>query len=400
MKTYINLIVSGFIILFSTQANSQILDGNLEDYDSGCGQSPTWMGSTPNSDIQIHEGCSNGGWFVSHGTPQIAFESGGNKSIYMWAGQWPDQPSFTGGEGVYQRCLDFLEGKSYTINFRLKMRTGTLTGIASVMEKFKIVLTNDLVHSGDDGTAVPLGLHYLTPNVSGQLIAQVENISDTNWFNYSFSFIPDDNYTRIWFYPEQTNLMVSVFLDDVSFSCETNEVYTNNSNLPQVTGVSDFISASTNVNVLPGQDVIFTAGNYIDIQSGFYAMEGSAFCAIIEGCESPFPFCFPSGLGGSGMIGQSVRSYSGSVESSEMEKFGLQLYPNPNNGQFTIQLTDIDPKEVKLVEVYDVTGKSIFKQGAIQSTTLNIDISNQRKGMYIVRVVTENQSFTERIFKQ
>jgi len=76
----------------------------------------------------------------------------------------------------------------------------------------------------------------------------------------------------------------------------------------------------------------------------------------------------------------------------------VSIYPNPTTGQIAIELGTI-VSEV-LVEIYDVMGKKVFAATTLENN-LQIDISDQPKGIYLVRVVDGGKVvFTEKIIYQ
>lgn len=79
------------------------------------------------------------------------------------------------------------------------------------------------------------------------------------------------------------------------------------------------------------------------------------------------------------------------------EPAALVVYPNPNNGQFTVStFTDI----TKDVLVYDVNGRLVYS--SIQTTDMNVtvDISGEAKGLYIVQVVSGDHVESIRVSNQ
>lgn len=70
--------------------------------------------------------------------------------------------------------------------------------------------------------------------------------------------------------------------------------------------------------------------------------------------------------------------------------FNLQVYPNPNNGSFTIAINQND--EVAF-EVLDVLGQTITSGSVNGQTT----IQNLAKGLYFVKVIFNGQTWTEKI---
>ncbi len=69
------------------------------------------------------------------------------------------------------------------------------------------------------------------------------------------------------------------------------------------------------------------------------------------------------------------------------------IYPNPNNGIFTISLPDN-----ATVVITDIAGSIIYKSLIINS--LQIDISNQPAGIYFIKITSENSNIIKKIIKK
>lgn len=68
----------------------------------------------------------------------------------------------------------------------------------------------------------------------------------------------------------------------------------------------------------------------------------------------------------------------------------IKTYPNPNNGSFTMMVSNLD-KSV-LVEVYDMMGEEVYK-GKTKSSSIQINIGDQPEGVYLYRVIADNGQF-------
>lgn len=77
------------------------------------------------------------------------------------------------------------------------------------------------------------------------------------------------------------------------------------------------------------------------------------------------------------------------ISQHDLEK-SVRLYPNPNNGQFTIS-TDSD---MKMVEIFDIYGK-LLKRVNIGATSTSIDLQNAPSGTYFVRIHTPEGMVTK-----
>lgn len=64
----------------------------------------------------------------------------------------------------------------------------------------------------------------------------------------------------------------------------------------------------------------------------------------------------------------------------------VRVYPNPNNGRFTMLLSNINI--VCNVEVYNVLGKKVYAETLQQSQINSINLTGQPNGVYLYRVTT------------
>jgi hypothetical protein len=74
----------------------------------------------------------------------------------------------------------------------------------------------------------------------------------------------------------------------------------------------------------------------------------------------------------------------------------VSLYPNPNNGQFTI---NNDQLIMNNVQVYDVYGK-LLKTVEVNANTMELDVRELSAGMYFVRISTEKGVVTKSFVKK
>lgn len=93
-----------------------------------------------------------------------------------------------------------------------------------------------------------------------------------------------------------------------------------------------------------------------------------------------------------GMSASSVYFLCGKTTSlKELLSENLKLYPNPNSGDFIIQS---ESKSDLLIEVFDITGKTIFSRKTTQEKT---EINIGKAGFYIVKISDENHSILKKV---
>ena len=84
-----------------------------------------------------------------------------------------------------------------------------------------------------------------------------------------------------------------------------------------------------------------------------------------------------------------------------VDEFGLDsfsIFPNPNNGEFTIKLNSNSGSAIE-VDVFDIRGRKIFKNSFTNTGDFNetISLNNVQAGMYLVTVNDGNNEVTKRI---
>ncbi len=89
----------------------------------------------------------------------------------------------------------------------------------------------------------------------------------------------------------------------------------------------------------------------------------------------------------------------GADKMDELEIRDISFYPNPSDGRFTVDIRtgNAGPIQVKVIDpdgttVYDKTDES-----ANGDYSFNVDLSDKRKGIYILQVIQNNSSLTKRV---
>lgn len=90
---------------------------------------------------------------------------------------------------------------------------------------------------------------------------------------------------------------------------------------------------------------------------------------------------------------------SGVETSARTEKFDLNLYPNPNNGTFTIEPHVAMNGDVEMV-VYNMLGKRVWYSTSNDLIRETIDLSDLRNGIYLIDIRSENKIATKRFIIQ
>jgi len=83
----------------------------------------------------------------------------------------------------------------------------------------------------------------------------------------------------------------------------------------------------------------------------------------------------------------SIRSTTG-IDGIESGDEPIKVYPNPNNGQFTIQASAAGGESS--LEIYNMLGEKVYSQLSTFSSPLSINLSNQPNGIYLYRIISES----------
>ncbi len=87
-----------------------------------------------------------------------------------------------------------------------------------------------------------------------------------------------------------------------------------------------------------------------------------------------------------------------SLSVAEFDASNFTIFPNPNRGEFTIKLKSMSNSSIN-VEVYDIRGRSIFKNNYDNATEFSqtVKLNNVQSGMYLVKVSDGDRQTTKKI---
>ncbi|MDT0557931.1 M12 family metallo-peptidase [Ichthyenterobacterium sp. W332] len=76
----------------------------------------------------------------------------------------------------------------------------------------------------------------------------------------------------------------------------------------------------------------------------------------------------------------------------------LNIYPNPNKGEFTITFDSFTNDDVTL-DIYDIRGRYVYSNTITNNGTINeqISLASAQSGLYLVRLSSSNKSITKKL---
>lgn len=122
------------------------------------------------------------------------------------------------------------------------------------------------------------------------------------------------------------------------------------------------------------------------LKPNFNAKAGSTSHIYPVGCSNTF-------------IARQSQTYS-NIESEEAEikvkKEVINISPNPNNGIFKIGINEVSEGTIVVTDLY---GFTVFKSEIKNQNEFEMNLQDNPKGIYIVKVVSGDQTYTSKIIK-
>lgn len=168
--------------------------------------------------------------------------------------------------------------------------------------------------------------------------------------------------------------------------CLDNSQLSLSSNINSGQNITESAGIITATNtVFPNGTGVFKGGNGVVLKPGFWAKNSSNFRAIIE-CNSDTK--------------APVTTITNKQEKEIPTEKIINIYPNPTTGHFTIGNSELDIVDWEIMNQYGSKVASNFGK-SIQNPTITIDLTNQRTGIYFIRIMKESgNTFSKSIIKR
>jgi len=112
--------------------------------------------------------------------------------------------------------------------------------------------------------------------------------------------------------------------------------------------------------------------------------------------------CTPTAKQANGIQGAVVKSKSNitnnrviGIKNNILNNIGV--YPNPNNGKFMVDLIGLGGNIS--IKIFNILGEEVYSGQTTASGSMDIDLSNQQNGTYVIQVSNEKHLVTKRIIK-
>jgi hypothetical protein len=79
--------------------------------------------------------------------------------------------------------------------------------------------------------------------------------------------------------------------------------------------------------------------------------------------------------------------------SNVLNPSSMEVYPNPSNGKFLVQVKNEGITTNNIIEVYNILGEKVYSQPSIPNSSFSINLAGFSAGIYLVRVYNPEQKF-------
>jgi hypothetical protein len=151
----------------------------------------------------------------------------------------------------------------------------------------------------------------------------------------------------------------------------------------------------TNVIVESGASSELIAGQSIRFLPGFHAQEGSYVRGHITTTET---YCVEAALA---IVAEKTASEKQAVvvdaELTELPEREMVVYPNPNNGEFTVDFHNFEG-EIQVM-LFNSIGQMVQNEITTEKQ-IRMSVPNLKSGMYFIKAVNKNKQFNRKIVIQ
>ncbi len=148
--------------------------------------------------------------------------------------------------------------------------------------------------------------------------------------------------------------------------------------------------SGTSFLVNTGGSATFIAGQKITFNPGVLVLNGGCLHGSITTSGS---YCAATPPG----MPDSFLSTRGFDNNEQVSSPGLKIYPNPSTGKFKVELSGDFPGTAVAVYINNSVGGEISKTVMNPGKSVEISLENQKPGIYVVRVVHEDDSWIGKV---
>ncbi len=166
--------------------------------------------------------------------------------------------------------------------------------------------------------------------------------------------------------------------------------------------VSNTITASNKID--DGGVAVFRAGTEIvflpegdlshPLDPGFWAKNRTALNG--NGRSFVHAYIEDCGFSSSDKVSQKLIGKLPISNDQNLSESNIKIFPNPSNGKFKIDLANLDAKDCR-IEITNFSGTPVYSLSSSDKTTIEIDISNYPKGVYLIKLYIQDKSYVSKM---
>lgn len=134
----------------------------------------------------------------------------------------------------------------------------------------------------------------------------------------------------------------------------------------------------TSNEIIQNGNVIYRAGNSIELNLGFYTNASTTIFAYIHPCN----------INGNSSGLRIAQPNKENINNISLPQF--TLFPNPTNGLFKIRDL-IEAEQYKMVSIFD-NKLNLIKRISFVKSELELDLTGLAKGLYLVKIQTDKST--------
>lgn len=174
--------------------------------------------------------------------------------------------------------------------------------------------------------------------------------------------------------------------------------------------VTNRIIATTYNDIVAGSDILFQAGNEIEIDPEFVVPAGTNFTAIIAPCTGRYGN--PEEPNQPVLTGKLLLTendadttvyellFDDSGQSTASREDYFRIAPNPTKGIFSINLTLGNETALVDITVYNLFGAIVYQKQCSPDRQFDVDLSAFSSGAYYVQATTSTKRYAAKVLKQ
>lgn len=198
--------------------------------------------------------------------------------------------------------------------------------------------------------------------------------------------------------PQNTNFgflykirVVSTIPAVIGTSCPNTLIIT------QIAQLNKIIAIPSGDYICPGDTVTLTA---INIANSYLWSTGDTAQSIKVTQSGIYSVVTTDILTCQSTASDTLYKCTNSINKNILSKKLFIIYPNPTTGKFTVQNFNTEFKNYEL-EIYNLLGEKIYTTSYFkQQTSSEIDLSNNPRGIYFVKIYNREKNYVEKIVIQ